>query len=122
MSKIIKYVASCTYRTTLYCYQFSYDVLCEDICRWAGNNDVRNQRCCQCCNSNDIEDEFHFICVRQSFTNIRKKYIKKCYYIRPSVFKYLQLLQSNNRTKLIILCLFVKDSLKVRSTLINVRI
>ena len=49
-----------------------------------------NQRYCLCCNSNDIEDEFHFVCVCPSFNDIRKKYIKKFYYIRPSVFKYLQ--------------------------------
>ena len=64
--------------------------------RYARNNVVRNQRYCQCCNSNDIEDEFNFVCVCSSFTDIKKKYIKKCYYIRPSVFKYLQLLQSRN--------------------------
>ena len=33
---------------------------------------ARNQRHCMCCNSTDIEDEFHFICICPAFRNIRK--------------------------------------------------
>jgi len=80
---------------------------------------ARNQRHCMCCNSTDIEDEFHFICICPAFRNIRKKYIKPCYYKRPSMYKYLSLLQSNNKIELIKVCLFVKESLKVRTSIIN---
>ena len=69
---------------------------------------ARNQRHCMCCNSTDIEDEFHFICICPAFRNIRKKYIKPCYYKRPSMYKYLSLLQSNNKIELMKVCLFVK--------------
>ena len=61
---------------------------------------ARNQRYCLCCNSTDIEDEFHFICICPAFRNIRKKYIKTCYYKRPSMYKYLSLLHSNNKIEL----------------------
>ncbi len=31
--------------------------------RYARNNTPRNERYCLCCNSRDIEDEFHFVCI-----------------------------------------------------------
>jgi len=90
--------------------------------RYARQIISRNQRYCICCDSTDIEDEFHFICICPTFGNIRKKYIKACYYIRPSMYKYLSLLQTNNKTELINICLYVKESLKVRTSILNARI
>ena len=43
--------------------------------------------------SNDIEDEYHFVCICPCNSVLRTKYINKCYYVKPSVYKYLQLLK-----------------------------
>ena len=53
------------------------------------------QRLCPICKS-DIEDEFHFILKCPAYTDLRKLYIKKYFWLRPSVFKLIQLLSINN--------------------------
>ena len=47
----------------------------------------RNERVCSMCNSNDIEDEFHFILRCPSYNELRKNYTKQRYSNRPSLFK-----------------------------------
>ena len=37
-----------------------------------------------CCNNLDTEDEFHFICIYQSYDVIKYKYLKNYYYRHPS--------------------------------------
>ena len=69
--------------------------------RYARNNTPRQERHCLICNTTDIEDEYHFVCVCSRYQTIRTKYIKSKYYIRPSVYKYLELLKSSNRAELI---------------------
>ena len=71
------------------------------------------------CVLNDIEDEYHFVCVCPMYNDLRKKYIKNNYYIKPSVYKYLNLLKTEDKMELINLSLFVKNALSIRSGLIN---
>ena len=85
--------------------------------RYAPNRVARNERICVYCDSNDIEDEYHFICVCRKFNDFRKKFIKKYYYTRPSMFKFIQLMQSSNIKILHNLCLFIRESLKFRHSL-----
>ena len=59
-------------------------------------NIERNDRKCTLCDRNDIEDEFHFSLLCPFYADLRILYIKKFYRIRPSVFKFLQLLRTNN--------------------------
>ena len=49
------------------------------------------------------------------FTTLRSKYIDKCYYVKPSVYKYLQLLKSTNKIELIKRSLYVKHALQLRA-------
>ena len=58
------------------------------------------ERYCNCCNTIDIEDLYHFVIVCQHFANLRKIYITKYYYERPSVFKCLDLLQTQDKKQL----------------------
>ncbi|XP_052255506.1 uncharacterized protein LOC127861165 [Dreissena polymorpha] len=44
--------------------------------RYGRNNIPRNERYCVCCNSRDIEDEFHFVCICPCFSVLRQKYLK----------------------------------------------
>ena len=78
------------------------------------NNTPRPQRMCTVCNSNEIEDEFHFLLICDLYTDIRKTLIKKYYYIKPSVFKLVQLLSTNNVKELRNLGTFIVTSLNAR--------
>ena len=61
-----------------------------------------------------------FVFARRLET-LYKNTFKACYYKRPSMYKYLSLLQTNNKTELINICLYVKESLKVRTSILNAR-
>ena len=52
----------------------------------------RSSRYCQMCmnTGNDLEDEFHFICVCPLYANLRKQYIKPYFYQKPSMFNFLE--------------------------------
>jgi hypothetical protein len=60
------------------------------------SNENRNSRVCTICDSKEIEDEFHFILKCPFYSTLRDQYIKKYYYQRPSVFKLVKLLSTNN--------------------------
>ena len=60
----------------------------------------RTERICNVCNSNDIEDEYHFILQCPLYNDLRKKLIKIYYYRNPSVFKLIQLLTTENNKEL----------------------
>ena len=87
--------------------------------RYARNVEERSVRYCMFCDLNDIEDEYHFVCVCPMYNDFRNKYIKHNYYIKPSVYKYLNLLKTEDKMELINLSLFVKNALSIRSRLIN---
>lgn len=56
----------------------------------------RKERVCNLCSLSQIEDEFHFILICPFYKEIRKLYVKKYYYEKPSVFKLIQLLSTKN--------------------------
>jgi hypothetical protein len=53
-------------------------------------------RLCDVCDSQQIEDEFHFILQCPKYLHIRKKYLNNYHYKSPSVYKLLQLLGSQH--------------------------
>ena len=87
--------------------------------RYSQNNLPRNERYCLCCGNVDIEDEYHFVFICPCYNTIRRKYLKCFYYVRPSVYKYHQLLRSSNRVEFINLSVYIKESLIVRTSLLN---
>jgi exonuclease III len=86
--------------------------------RYASNNTPRNERYCLVCNSNDIEDEFHFVCICRCYINIRRKYLKRFFYINPSVFKFHQLLVSTDKNEIVKLCKYIQEAFEIRNTLV----
>ena len=64
--------------------------------RW--NNTPRSERKCNICNSNDSGDEFHYLfrCKDAVILEARNRYLPRSYCIRPNVFKFHQLFNSNN--------------------------
>lgn len=75
---------------------------------------------CLCCKKQDMEDEYHFVFICECYTDIRKKYLKPYYFRNPSVYKFIQLSNSNNKNELIRLSIFVKESLTIRNQLLTV--
>ena len=46
----------------------------------------------------DIEDEYHFICICQLYKQLRKRYIPEYYFKRLNMHKFIELM-SNDDTK-----------------------
>ena len=79
----------------------------------------RSLRKCQFCNSQDLEDEYHFLLICPLYTDIRKKYISKSYFDRPSVYKFVYLMSSTDTYIQKKLGRYVHDSFKLRKSLIQ---
>lgn len=84
---------------------FRYKPLISKYCIHAHNlnhetgrflNINRNDRICNVCNCDSVEDEYHFILECIGYKDIRMKYINPYYWRNPSVFKLIQLLSFRN--------------------------
>ena len=60
--------------------------------RWA----IEDRKCRTC---NLIEDEYHFVIECSLFKEIRGKFNHKYYWKRPSMFKFVDLINSSNQKK-----------------------
>ena len=78
----------------------------------------RHQRLCQFCDSQEIEDEYHFIIKCKLYKNIRSDCIKRYFYSRPSMFKFLELLMSENKRIIINLCKYIHRANTKRNELL----
>ena len=56
----------------------------------------RSDRTCTLCNSNKLGDEYHFLleCINHDIVNLRKCYIPKQFYTRPSMYKFTQIMSN----------------------------
>ena len=61
-------------------------------------NIERSLRLCQFCNSNVIEDEYHFVLVCPFYRDLRRKYFKNYYFSWPNVHKFNLLMQTRSPT------------------------
>ena len=87
--------------------------------RWARPERVAfEHRLCTMCNV--LEDEYHFVNICQRYKNLRRKYIKPYYYIRPNMFKSLNLNQSISLVIVKIRALFVYKAFKERNNYVLV--
>lgn len=89
--------------------------------RYGRNRLERNERLCLMCENsdNEVEDEYHFIFICNRYRDIRKKYIPCRYYIRPSMWKLLELLNSKDSNMLNNLACFISKALEIRDTILN---
>ena len=83
--------------------------LAVEVGGWSGVD--FNARVCYDCNK--LEDEFHLIveCVR--YQHLREQFIDKRVYTKPSMFKLLELLNTNSIYKCIRLGIFLKKALPI---------
>ena len=76
--------------------------------RWARpvRVEFENRKCLVC---NKLEDEYHFVFECQLYENLRNKYIDNYYTTRPSMFKFVELLNTDRKIRFeICLFLFIK--------------
>ena len=52
----------------------------------------RHRRFCAQCNTQDIEDEYHFVCICTKYTDLRNRYLPRYYRTHCSMAKYIQLM------------------------------
>ena len=61
-------------------------------------NIERNQRTCNMCTGNMIENEFHFLLSCPAYSELRQKYMKRYYCTWPTIRKCTSLMTSNSKT------------------------
>ena len=78
----------------------------------------RQDHICTLC-SMELEDKYHFIIMCPLYQDIRTQYIKKYYYIKPSMVKFVTLFESPNKAILVGLSKFISFAMKRRNEHIN---
>lgn len=86
--------------------------------RYGRNRIDQNERLCLLCNTNNVEDEFHFMFKCEVYSTLRKKYIKRLYSNRPSMFKLLQIFQCDNSLELVNFSKYIHEALSLRNSLV----
>ena len=81
--------------------------------RWVKPKVPYNERRCTLCNNPDVQDEFHITLCCAKFNSLREKYIKPYYYRRPSMQKFVELMNTDNRRDLYRLMVFLKLTFKL---------
>ena len=82
------------------------------------NDTSRVNRKCSFCDLN--EDEYHFIIICPLYSDLRKDYIPEYYIKRPSMYKFITLLECTSVKRLKNLAMYVIKAMKQRnSTFVN---
>ena len=81
------------------------------------NNVPRHERKCLLCNLNDIEDEFHFVLKCPVYADIRKELVPRFYYSNTSMYKYISLMQNNDKKLIRKLAIYCEKAFKLRDSL-----
>ena len=79
-----------------------------EIYSWSITFKDRMKRLCTLCQTGEVGDEYHYVLICPVFLEARKELIQKHYYSRPSVFKFLELINSENKIILVKLAKFLK--------------
>ena len=69
------------------------------------------------CTSRDVEDEYHFIIKCPCFQSFRRKYIPRNYFVIPNMFKFVQLIKSEDIDIITNLAHFLKNAFAHRISL-----
>lgn len=81
--------------------------------RWARPYKPVNERLCNVCNR--IEDEFHFVLECRLYSMLRRIYIDKYYWQRPSMMKFIELVNSDNIRCICNLAIYTYKAFKLRT-------
>ena len=108
----LQYNINCDMRAALSKIRLSSHTFMVERGRWSKPKIEYIDRKCILCIKNDIQDEYHILMICPYFKELRHKYINKHYYIRPSMFKFQELLNTVNKQERFKLMLFTKFILK----------
>ena len=72
-----------------------------------------HERICSLCNVHDVQDEYHIAVICIYFKKAREKYIKQYYYYRPSMIKFIKLINTHNFKEWFRFMLFLKIVFKL---------
>ena len=85
--------------------------------RWVKPNAVPfDERKCVVCQK--LEDEYHFVLECSLYSELRKKFISKYFWKNPSMFKFIELLNSTNMGCIRRLCCFIFHAFNLRTELL----
>ena len=104
-------------RNSLARLRLSSHRLCIETGRW--NKPVStplSDRKCTFCNT--LEDEYHFVMVCCLFTDLRKQYLPHYFWRRPNMYKFTELINSENVTLISKLGTFVHKAFSTRSDIL----
>lgn len=90
--------------------------------RYGPNRTPRNERFCTLCDLHELEDEFHFVIKCSCYNDIRNQFLKRYYYCRPNMFKFIELINNQNKTIIVNLCKYLLQANNRRTLLINDRV
>ena len=88
--------------------RLSSHIFLVEKAKWRKVKIPYGQRTCTLCSSGDIEDEYHIVLICENFRDVRLKYIKPYYHNRPSMFKFVELMNTTNKSDRFKLMLFLK--------------
>ena len=87
--------------------------------KYGKNITPRDERKCLNCNMPDLEDEYHFVLICPVYDDLREKYIKKYYYRKPSVCKFVELMSSKNINTIRNLSMYVFEAFALRKAFVD---
>ena len=100
------WIPMCKFRTTNH-------KLPVEVYSWSYFNKERKERICNLCNLEDIGDEYHYVLKCPIFDDLRKLYIPKYFYVKPSVYKFIELMKMEDKHTLFKMARFFKDIMNV---------
>jgi hypothetical protein len=75
--------------------------------RWA-NIDIADRHCFLCYDPTEVADEFHYLLKCPFFSEPRKTFVKRYYWINPNILKFKELMTLNPSKQLTKLCQFIR--------------
>ena len=78
-------------------------------------NIPRENRKCNCCNQNVIENEYHFLLTCPCYYDLRRKFLPKYYCHWPNRSKLKSLLNTDSKVKQLKLIKFIDESTNERN-------
>ena len=103
---------SCTLRITFTKMRLSSHKLLVERGRWLKPKINYCDRLCTLCHKHDIQDEYHVLMICCRYETLRKTFLKPYYYKRPSVYKFIQLMNTVNKREQFRFMIFTKLLMK----------
>ena len=94
----LDYIKDKRFRIAITRFRTSHDLFIE---KGRHLNIERNQRTCNMCTGNMIENEFHFLLSCPAYSELRQKYMKRYYCTWPTIRKFTSLMTSNSKLQLL---------------------